>query len=38
MVHFSYGGRIDPDLKKTILKVIPQTRLKPGEKTEQGGK
>jgi hypothetical protein len=26
-VHFSYGGRLDPELKKAILETIPRTRF-----------
>ncbi|MBC8467845.1 MAG: hypothetical protein H8D56_00120 [Planctomycetes bacterium] len=26
-VHFSYGGRLDPKLKKAILEAIPRTRF-----------
>jgi hypothetical protein len=29
-VHFSYGGRLDPELKKAIIEVIPKTQFKKG--------
>ena len=34
MVHFSYGSRLDPDLKKAIFEVIPQTQFRSDKKTK----
>src|SRR5262245_12863856 len=31
MVHFAFGSRLDPDLKKAIFDVIPQTQFPPGK-------
>jgi hypothetical protein len=33
-VHFSYGSRLDADLKKAIFEVIPKTRFQPGAAPE----
>ena len=35
-VRFSYGSRLDPDLKKAIFEVIPKTRSQPGAAPNDG--
>jgi len=37
-VGFSYGSRLDPDLKKAIFEAIPTTKFVPGPKPEPNGK
>jgi hypothetical protein len=38
VIGFSYGSRIDPDLKNAIFEAIPTTRFEPRAKSERGGK
>ncbi|HEY7310080.1 MAG TPA: hypothetical protein VH643_12030 [Gemmataceae bacterium] len=37
LVKFSYGSRIDPDLKKAIFEAIPKTRFERGAKPDRDG-
>jgi hypothetical protein len=37
-VSFSYGSRLDPDLKKAILETIPQTGFRKGAEPNRGGR